>query len=105
MSEITWEVVYETNGSFQAEILKGLLEAQEIPVFLSQEGVGRAYGLTLGTLGRTQILVPAPDLERAQKILEEYETSDTADLGASDAELPDQSDPGDGDQPGEDKTA
>ena len=75
MSETNWEVVYETNGSFLAEILRGLLEAQEIPVVLSQEGAGRVYGLTVGTLGRVQILVPAHDLERAQQILEEYENS------------------------------
>ena len=36
MSEANWEVVYEANGSFLAEMLRGLLEAQEIPVVLSQ---------------------------------------------------------------------
>jgi len=103
MSEINWEVVYETNGSLMAEILRGLLEAQEIPVVLSQEGAGRVYGLTVGTLGRVQILVPAPDLDRAEHILAEYETGNTADLGMIDAELPDQQDLGTGDQPGKDQ--
>jgi hypothetical protein len=105
MSETGWEVVYETNGSFLAEILRGLLEAQEISVVLSQEGAGRAYGLTVGTLGRVQILVPAPDVERAQHILEEYETSDIADLDAPDTEMPDLQNPDDADQPGEDEAA
>jgi hypothetical protein len=103
MSEIKWEVVYEMNGSFLAEILRGLLEAQEIPVVLSQEGAGRVYGLTVGTLGRVQILVPAPDLERAQHILVEYETGNTTDLGMIDGEMPSEQDLESGDHPGEDE--
>jgi hypothetical protein len=86
MSEIEWEIVYEANGSFLAEILKGLLESQEIPVVLSQEGAGRVYGITMGTLGRVQILVPTADAERAQKILEEYETSGVNNPDESNAE-------------------
>jgi hypothetical protein len=63
------------------------------------------YGLTVGTLGRVQILVPAQDLERAQHILEEYETSAIADLDASDDEVSDQQEPDITDQPGGDETA
>jgi len=99
MPETNWEVVYETTGSFVAEILRGLLEAQEIPVVLSQEGIARVYGLTVGTLGRTQILVPTHDLERAQHILEEYENSTNIDLETTDTELPDEDNPLDAAQP------
>ncbi len=105
MSEANWEVVYETSGSLLAEILRGLLEAQEISVVLSQEGAGRVYGLTVGTLGRVQILVTASDVERAQHILEEYETNDIADLDAPDAEMPDLQNPDEGDQSGEDEAS
>jgi hypothetical protein len=100
MSEITWEVVYETNGSLLAEILRGLLEAQDITVVLSQEGLGRVYGLTVGTLGRVQILVPAPDVERAQHILEEYETSNMDELDLPGEEMIDFQNTEDADQPG-----
>lgn len=103
MSETDWEVVYETNGSFLAEIIRGLLEAQEIDVVLSQEGAGRAYGLTVGTLGRVQILVPTKDLDRAQRILEEYETSTMAGPEASDSEMLEQDNQDDSDQPSEDQ--
>ncbi len=72
MSEAQWEVLDEVPGTLQAEIMRGMLEAQDIPVVLSQEGVGHVYGLTVGPLGRVQILVPARDLERAKQILEEY---------------------------------
>jgi hypothetical protein len=99
MAEIQWEVVYETNGMLLAEILRGLLEAQEISVVLSQEGVGRVYGLTVGTLGRVQVLVPASDLERAQHILEEYENGEMADQPLPDAGPADQDDLVDGENP------
>lgn len=67
-----WAVLVEVAGMLQAEILRGLLEAQEIPSVLSQEGAGRAIGLTIGTMGAVQILVPAEDLGRAQELLDAY---------------------------------
>ncbi|MGE5223327.1 MAG: putative signal transducing protein [Omnitrophica WOR_2 bacterium] len=72
MAEIQWEVVDEVAGDLQAEILRGLLEAQEIQVWLSQEGAGKAYGVGLGRLGRVQILVPDYSAEAARQLLEEY---------------------------------
>ena len=51
MPETNWEVVYETTGSFLAEILRGLLEAQEIPVVLSQEGIAASVRLNRGDIG------------------------------------------------------
>jgi len=72
MSADKWEVLDEVPGSFQAELLRGLLEAQEIPVVLSQEGLGHVYALTVGTLGQVQVLVPAKDLERAKVVLDEF---------------------------------
>ena len=105
MAEIQWEVVYETNGMLLAEILRGLLEAQEIRVVLSQEGVGRVYGLTVGTLGRVQVLVPASELERAQQILQEYETNSIADIEASDTDMTDQENLDDSGEPDENETA
>lgn len=67
-----WIILDEVAGMLQAEILSGLLEAQEIPTVLSQEGAGRAIGLTIGTLGTVQILIPSKDLERAQELLDAY---------------------------------
>lgn len=74
MNEDRWEVVYETSGPFQADMLRGILEANQIPVFLSQEGAGKAYGLTFGRLGRVQVLVPNSKFEIAQKIVQEVES-------------------------------
>ena len=72
MSDENWEVVDEVAGDIQAEILRGYLEAQGIPVWLSQEGVGRVYGLGIGALGNVQILVPSSNYEKARALLDDY---------------------------------
>lgn len=73
MSEEKWTQVAAVHGDLQAELLRGLLEAQDIPVLLSQEGAGRALGLTFGPMGEVKILVPGSQLVRAQAILAAYE--------------------------------
>jgi len=72
MSEERWQVAGEVAGEIQAEILRGMLEAQGIKVWISQEGAGRVYGLGIGRLGRVQILVPEKDIEQSKALLEEY---------------------------------
>lgn len=75
MSENEWQVASEVAGSLLAEMLKGLLESQGIPVMLSQEGVGHSvFAVTVGPLGKVQILVPAELVERARNVLDEYES-------------------------------
>ncbi len=69
MSEQTWEVLTEVDGELNAEIMRGLLEAQGIPVNLSQEGAGKVYGLTIGEFGRVEILVPSSYLVEARQVL------------------------------------
>ena len=66
-------IVDETAGYLQAEIMRGVLEAQGISVLLSQEGAGHwAYAATVGTLGRVRVYVPAKDEELARQIVDEY---------------------------------
>jgi hypothetical protein len=68
-----WEVVDEVPGDLQAEILRGLLEAQGLQVWLSQEGIGHSvYPVTLGTMGRVQILVPQEQSQAARALLADY---------------------------------
>jgi hypothetical protein len=73
MNEEKWTQVAVVHGDLQAELLRGLLEAQEIPVLLSQEGAGRAIGLTIGPMGEVRILVPGSQIGRARSILAAYE--------------------------------
>ena len=69
MPETDWVVVNEVYGEIQGELLRGLLEAQGIPVILNEEGAGRAYGIMAGPLGQVQILVPARFLQQARQVL------------------------------------
>ena len=72
MAEQDWVVVETVTGSILAELLRGLLEAQEIEVILSQEGAGRAFGLEVGPMGEVQILVSQENSQDAQAILDDY---------------------------------
>ena len=67
-----WVVVDEVAGPLQAEILRGLLEAQGFTVSLLMEGVGRVHGLFVGPLANNQILVPDDQAELALKVLQDY---------------------------------
>jgi hypothetical protein len=72
MSDEKWELVTEVSGELQAGLLRNLLEAQGIKVFLNQEGAGKAVGLSIGPLGEVQILVPEHQSEEARKIVDDY---------------------------------
>lgn len=73
MSEKEWELLETVSGSLQAELLKGMLEAEDITVIMMQEGVGHSvYALNVGPLSEVQILVPANQLSQARQVLDEY---------------------------------
>lgn len=72
MSDEKWEVVIEVSGELQADLLRNLLEAQGIKVFLNQEGAGKAVGLTVGPLGGVQVLVPEHQSQEARQIVDDY---------------------------------
>lgn len=59
------------NDPAEAEVLRGLLEAQGIRVMLSKEGASTAYGLTAGTFGEVEVFVSASQAEEAGRIFEE----------------------------------
>lgn len=69
-----WVLVETIPSSLQAELLRGLLEAQGIQVLLSQEGAGKALGLNVAPLGEVNILVPNGDLDKAKSVLEAFYT-------------------------------
>lgn len=81
MDESEWVLIEEVVGELQAELIRGLLEAQNIQVWLSQEGVGRSiYPVNISPLGKVQILVPSNQSQEARSILEEYYSGKLADL-------------------------
>lgn len=62
-------VAAEAAGQAEAEMLRSLLQAHAIEVWLSGESAGSAIGLSVGRLGRIELMVRRSDLERAQEIL------------------------------------
>lgn len=72
MPKSDWVVVDTVNGSLNAELLRGLLQAQGIEVLLSQEGAGRALGLEVGLMGDIDILVNSDDVPEARKLIDDY---------------------------------
>ena len=75
MAHTAWQVLTRLTG-VQAEILRGMLEANEIPVVLNQEGAGRAIGLGVGPLAEVEILVPKSLLEQAQALWQAFQAGD-----------------------------
>jgi hypothetical protein len=55
----------------QAEILRGVLEAQGIPAVLSQEAAGSVMPVDVGAFGQVDILVAAEQAALAREILDE----------------------------------
>jgi len=67
-------VVDSISDNLEAEILRGLLNSYGIEVWLSRESASTAIGITVGPLAEVEIMVPKSQLERAQKILNDYYT-------------------------------
>ena len=80
MTEEEWVFVDKAQGQLQAEIIKGLLEAQGITVWLNQEGAAHAYAIEIGSLGTVEILVPTSMVEKARQILDEYNQGGFEDM-------------------------
>ena len=59
----------------EAQIIKGRLESEGIPVLLSYESAGLVYGLTIDGLGEVKIMVPKALEKEAKEILEASESA------------------------------
>jgi hypothetical protein len=62
-------VTVYTARYMEAQIIKGRLESEGIPVLLSYESAGLIYGLTIDGLGEVKIMVPKHLAEEAKEIL------------------------------------
>lgn len=72
MADSKWEKVTVATGELQAEIIRGMLEAQDIEVLLFQEGAGKVFSVSVGPLAEVEILVPADKKDEATQIIDEY---------------------------------
>ena len=68
--------VRTADGQVEAEIIKGLLTANGVDVWLSQESAGTALGLTVGAMGEVEIMVRAEQAEEARSLLDEGSEED-----------------------------
>lgn len=72
MNDQKWELVEVVNDAIQAEILKGLLEAQGIMINIVREGYQAAFGIT-GQMGvRIEIMAPSSQVEEAKQVIADY---------------------------------
>ena len=58
-----------TSRYMEAQIIKGRLESEGIPVLLSYESAGLIYGITIDGLGEVKVMVPERLEEEAKEIL------------------------------------
>lgn len=68
--------VYVANGQLDAEMVQGFLEAAGIPAMISQESIGRVFGMTSGPLGEVNVLVPEKKNDEALELLASMERGD-----------------------------
>ncbi|HSR48216.1 MAG TPA: DUF2007 domain-containing protein [Anaerolineales bacterium] len=59
-----------------AEVLRGLLEAQEIPAILSRESAGSLFPVNVGVFGLVDVLIPEAKWDDALQILETFRGSE-----------------------------
>ena len=76
--------VYQAEGQLEAEMIKSFLEAQGIDVVINQESIGRTYGLSVGTLGMVEVLVPKSQAEDAEQLLKAMENGEFENIDFSD---------------------
>jgi hypothetical protein len=67
-----------TSGLLQAEVIKGKLEVNDIPVLLEYESLGPVMGLTVDGLGEVRVLVPEDKADVARALLDEVEEDDAS---------------------------
>jgi hypothetical protein len=73
MNGLTWELLTETSGRMEADILKSYLEAEGVHVELFQEAVGHhIYPVMIDGLGRVQLFVSKEQITLAKELLAEY---------------------------------
>jgi len=74
-----WEVVFEAVSSFQAEMIRGFLEAVGFDVRLEGEALGAIYGLHVGPLAEVRVFVPVGQAAEARELLLNQATPDQED--------------------------
>jgi hypothetical protein len=72
MANPHWVLIQKFYDTIEAEIVRGLFEAQGIQVLLSQEGAAKALGVSVGAMGDTELMVPAEQEAPARELLRQF---------------------------------
>ena len=59
-------------GKVEGEILRSLLEANDIQVYLSYESAGSAYAMGVGPLAEVDVMVKPEQQADAEALLDDY---------------------------------
>lgn len=78
--EINWVKLTSFTWPHQYLTLRAFLESNDIPIYARDEMTISIDPLLSNALGGIWLFVPEEDLERAQKLLAEFERSFTKDL-------------------------
>lgn len=81
-NKVDWVAVYVTHNVNEAHIVAGRLESAGIPNMIHSQPGASAMGITIGNMGRIDVLVTPDDYEEAISIIREPD----------DPELPDKTD-------------
>lgn len=72
MKNDKWIELSEDLLPIPVEIIKSIMDANEIPAQISKEGAATAIGVNVPPFGQSMILVPESRLLEAQALLKEY---------------------------------
>ena len=74
MDKLKWDLLTETQGRLEADLIKSYLEAEGVEVELFQEAIGHhIYPVTVDGLGRVQVFVPKDKTRLAQRLLKSFQ--------------------------------
>lgn len=63
-----WVEIIDTNDEIEAQIVKNILEAENIQVVMNSMKI-RPYPVSIGRLGEVRLLVRAKDIEKARDVI------------------------------------
>jgi hypothetical protein len=72
MSAEQFKKIAVVNDPSEAEVLRGMLEANGISVLVTKEAASSVYGLTAGIFAEIEVFVPASKVTAAEKIAAEF---------------------------------
>jgi len=70
-----WSKVHTAANILDANLIKGKLESEEIPVMLKYEVAGQIYGITVNGLSEVRVFVPREMQKEATDILDQIKNN------------------------------